>query len=256
MEAADVLNRMWKQDGTLATDKFKPVPHYRGMELLMEPNGSVTQDMRMLTKNLASLAPYLGGLNLADRSHAQPIWWRVKDMLALCGLLLDRLKIRKEFYMEDFPYQYGQLLKVSDELHILYCQVVRNGDIPPQLAGSGLVQAATEFPVRTIAHLGQRMLPYVTWAKSYRYRRPASQEAKEAPDKTGAIPRSARAGWLLHLYEEIVEKLYRSWDTSVRFSDAQKAQLFLGYLAALPRKNKPNEPPVNVTNETEENGNG
>ena len=34
--------------------------------------------------------------------------------------------------MNKFPYQYGQLLKVSDELHSLYCNVVRNGDVPPQ----------------------------------------------------------------------------------------------------------------------------
>lgn len=235
MDVANVLNRMWKQDGTPITDKCKPTPHYRGMELLMEPHGAVTRDMGMLIKSLGSLTPYLGGLHIADRSHAQQIWWRVKDMLALCGLLLDRLQIRKERYMEDFPYQYGQLLKVSDELHILYCHVVRKGEVPPQLAGSGLVQAATEFPIRTINQLCQRMMPYVTWAKTYRYCKTAEQ-GEEQPDQPGVMSKAARAGWLLYLYEGIVEKLCGAWDTSIRFNDAQKAQLFLGYLAALPKK--------------------
>lgn len=257
VNVADVLNRIWKQDGTLATDKFKPVPHYRGIELLLEPNELVTQDMSMLTKNFASLAAYLGKLNIADHAHTQMIWWRVKEMLALCGLLLDRFNIRKEHYMEDYPYQYGQLLKVSDELHILYCHVVRKGEVPPQLAGSSMVQAAGEFPVRTLSQLGQRMIPYVTWAKSYRYHKLTDQEAAEqAADQTGKMPKSVRAGWLLYLYEGIVEKLYRSWDTSVRFNDVQKAQLFLGYLAALPKKNKLNEQFTMNVNEMEENNNG
>ncbi len=30
--------------------------------------------------------------------------------------------------MQEFPYLYGQLLKVSDEMHILYCRVERDGD--------------------------------------------------------------------------------------------------------------------------------
>lgn len=252
LDAADVLNRMWKQNGTLITEKCKPVPHYRGMELLMEPDGPVTQDLNMLVKGLYSLAPYLGGLNINDRGHTQLIWWRVKEMLALCGFLLDRLQIRKERYMDDFPYQYGQLLKVSDELHILYCQVVRNGDVPPQLAGSGLVQAATEFPIRTINHLGQRMLPYVTWARSYRHHKmAAAQEETQAEDKPAPMSKPARAGWLLYLYEGIVEKLCSSWDPSVRFNDAQKAQLFLGYLAALPKKSKPDAAPAEDTKQTE-----
>lgn len=250
MDMADVLNCVWKQDGTLVTNKLKPVPYYRGMELLMEPNRPVIQDMSILTKKLVSLAPYLGRLQIADRGHVQQIWQRVKDMLALCGVLLDRLHIRKERYMEDFPYEYGQLLKVSDELHILYCQVVRKGDVPLQLAGSSMVQVATEFPVRTIGQLGQRMLPYVTWAKSYRYHKPIAQKAA---GKISTMSRPARAGWLLDLYEGIVEKLCSTWDPSVRFGDVQKAQLFLGYLAALPKKDKTT---VEGVTEKEENGNG
>lgn len=262
MDVADILNRVWKQNGTLATDKFKSAPHYRGMELLMEPDEPVTQDLSMLIKSCINLAPFLGVLNITDRSHAQPIWWRAKEMLVLCGLLLDRFQRRKESYMEDFAYQYGQLLKVSDELHALYGKVVRNEQIPPQLAGSGLVQAATEFPIRTLTLLGQRMMPYWTWAKSYQYRKLTDIEtSKEQKENPRAMLSTRRAGWLLYLYEGIVARLRQSWNESTRLNDAEKAQLFLGYLAALPKKDKPSEQPADIldgtddANEGEENGN-
>lgn len=249
MDVADVLNCVWKQDGKLATDKFRPVPHYRGMELLMEKDEPTTQDLSMLTKGCINLIPLLGVLNITDRTHAQTIWWRAKDMMALCGLLLDRIQRRKENYMDDFAFQYGQLLKVSDELHALYGKVVRNEDVPPQLAGSGLVQAATEFPIRTLTQLGQRMMPYWTWAKSYQYRKlKAEQIAEEQKGDDKIMLSTRRAGWLLYLYEGIVAKLRAAWNEKTRLNDAEKAQLFLGYLAALPKKDKTSEQPADIMN--------
>lgn len=35
--------------------------------------------------------------------------------------------------MENLPYLYGQLLKAADELHELYCDVVRDGQKPQEL---------------------------------------------------------------------------------------------------------------------------
>lgn len=127
--------------------------------------------------------------------------------------------------MESLPYLYGQLLKVSDELHALYCNVIRDGTLPTQLAGSGLYQSAADAPVRTLNLLGQRMNPYITWAKTYRTKR-CSEKGTE----------SWRAGWLLSLYEDIATKLAAAWQPETRFNDAEKAQLFIGYLAAFPKK--------------------
>ena len=45
--------------------------------------------------------------------------------------------------MESLPYLYGQLLKAADELHALYCKVVRNGEVPPQFVGGG---SADSYP--------------------------------------------------------------------------------------------------------------
>ena len=103
--------------------------------------------------------------------------------------------------------------------------VVRNGDLPTQLAGSSLYQAAAEAPVRTLHLLGQRVNPYITWAKTYRAKG-YSEKGQE----------SWRAGWFLSLYEELATKLYAAWPPEARFNDEEKAQLFIGYLAAFPKK--------------------
>lgn len=224
LDTADILNRFWKQNGELATGNFKPVPKYFGMELLMEPDLSAISELHSLSENAMTVGAFLGN-RLAGKELQHPIWNKMKDMLALMGLLLYRKGIRKDIYMENLPYLYGQLLKVSDELHALYCNVVRNGDLPTQLAGSSLYQAAAEAPVRTLHLLGQRVNPYITWAKTY-----CTKGYSEKGQK------SWRAGWLLSLYEELATKLYAAWPPEARFNDEERAQLFIGYLAAFPKK--------------------
>lgn len=150
---------------------------------------------------------------------------KAKDMLALMGLFLYREHIGKDQYMKNLPYLYGQLLKAADELHALYCNVVRNGEMPPQLVGSTLFQSAAEAPIRTLNILSQRIMPYYAWANSYRF-----QGMKEAGKE------SWRAGWLYRICEQTMNKLQNSWAPQTRFSDEEKAQLFIGYLAAFPKK--------------------
>lgn len=236
LDVADILNLFWKRNGALATNKFKPVPKYHGMELLMETNLSVTSELHSLSEQAMTIGAFLGN-RLASKELNHPIWNKIKDMLALTGLLLYREGIRKDAYMGDLPYLYGQLLKVSDELHALYCNVVRNGALPNQLAGSGLYQAAAEAPVRTLHLLGQRMNPYITWAKTYRTKG-ASEKGKE----------SWRARWLLSLYEEVATQLFAAWQPEARFNDGEKAQLFIGYLAAFPKR-EPHDNQSELTNQ-------
>lgn len=223
LDAADILNRIWKQDGTLVSNKFEAYPKHYGMKLLMEREMSTQKDLHNLVQGAAAFGAYLSRLSMENLQD--PIWWKVKDMLALLGLLLYRKSIRKEQYMEDYPYLYGQLLKAFDELHALYCIVERDGELPLQLAGGSVFQAASDAPVRTLDLLGQRMSPYLMWAKSYRTKK-VEEKNKE----------SWRAGWLLLLCEKIALKLHIHWKQEIRFTDAEKAQLFIGYLAAFPKK--------------------
>ena len=224
LDVADILNQFWKQNGEIATDKFKPCPQYHGMELLLEPDLPVTADMHRLTESTMNIGPHLGNL-CAKREFYYPIWEKTKDMLAILGSFLSRRHIGKEQYMENLPYLYGQLLKAADEVHALYCTVVRNGDIPPQFVGSSLFKSAAETPVRTMQMLSQRLMPYYSWAKSYRLKN-IKEPGKE----------SWRAGWLYGICEKIMGKLQENWTLQTRFNDEEKAQLFIGYLAAFPRK--------------------
>ena len=224
LDIADVLNRFWKQSGEVATDKFKPVPRYHGIEILMDSKLSVSADLHRLSESAMSIGSFFGNLS-AKNAWSQPMQEKAKDMLALMGLLFYRERIGKEKYMESLPYLYGQLLKAADELHVLYCKVVRNGEVPPQLVGGTLFQSAAEAPIRTLNILSQRIMPYYSWAKSYRLK--GIMEA----DKE-----SWRAGWLYRICEQTVDKLQNSWAPQTRFSDEEKAQLFIGYLAAFPKK--------------------
>ena len=127
--------------------------------------------------------------------------------------------------MESMAFLVGQLLKISDELHTLYCKVVRDGDVPPQLAGSSLFMTAGENPNQAIAQLSLRMNPYITWAKQYRFKN-ITTENKE----------SWRAGWFLGLYEDVANKLNVTMTDLTRFGDFDKAWLFIGYLASFPKR--------------------
>lgn len=241
MQISDILNKFWKQDGKLVADKFKPIPKYHGVELLFEADRYVKNDLHILIKNAINIGPFLGILS-AKGDKDNDIWKNIRYMIALAGFLLYSNGSGKDEYMEKLPYTYGQLLKVSDELHIMYCRTVRNGDIPVQLAGGSLFQAATEVPVRTLSILGQRMNPYIVWARSY--------SNKNVMDKG---KESWRARWLLSLYERMAGKIYDSWTDKIKFTDEDKAEFFIGYLAAFPKNENVRSQLIN--NEQEENEN-
>ena len=103
----------------------------------MEPSMSVVFDLHLLCEKAFSLGAYLGQSYAKacfneekDRKllFQQPTWKNGRNILAFLGLILYRNNIQKEDYMENMPYLYGQLLKAADELQVLYCKVVRNGD--------------------------------------------------------------------------------------------------------------------------------
>jgi hypothetical protein len=228
LNTSDVFNSFWKQDGSIATKNFKPIPRHHGLRLIMEPDAPVFLDLHILVEKGMTIGPFLGNELVKNRMY-MPLR-KVYDLLALMGLLLFRINIRRDYYMENLPYLYGQLLKVSDELHALYCKVVRKGEYPAQFVGSSLFQSAAETPVRTLNILAQRISPYYSWAKSYRLK-----------DVQTAGEESWRARWLYSLFENIMIKLNDKWSVQTRFNDEEKAQFFIGYLAAFPQKEKFND---------------
>jgi len=155
--------------------------------------------------------------------------------------------------MENAAYLVGQLLKVSDELHAMYCRVKREGDIPSQLAGNSVFVFASETPVKALAVLCQRMMPYIAWAKQYRTKGvkydPNDERLKENKGKSSGL-----AKYYLSLYESVASKLKSTLTLNIRFDDFEKAQVFLGYLAALPKEERQNDAEtfVEAENTTEE----
>lgn len=104
----------------------------------------------------------------------------------------------------------GRILSLADTLHAEYCKDVRKGDTPPQLLGNALIATVIGDPNRGLARMLDRIGPYQAWAK-----RRGSGLARWSCGEMGKIAR------------EVAEKL-----TPVkRFSDAERAQLLLGYLA-------------------------
>ena len=246
MEVSDVLNQIWRQDGKLSTDKFKPFPRYHGIQLLFEGEKEVIQrDLFLLTRNTTNLASYLGKIGIFRRPYDKAdfmILRQTQKILSLMGLFLYQLGTRKEKYMQEFPYLFGQLLSVSDALHEMYCIVVRDNDIPNTLAGSGLYIMGGEQPYKTLGVLGDRMSPYIAWAKTHKFRRVKMMRGE-----------SWSAGEYLDLYGTIAAQLQKVWDDQTRFSEEEKAQYFIGYLAKFPKSKESTEEQTESQNENLEN---
>ncbi len=218
LDVADILNCFWKQNGEIVTNKFKPFSKYHGIEILMNQDLPVNADLHKLSESAMTIGAFMGNTCARiDLTHESSKKWnllqnRVKGMLMLMGLLLYRKNIRKDYYMDNLPYLYGQLLKAADELHALYCHVVRkDGEIPPNLVGSSLFRNAAEAPIRTMNLLSQRIMPYYSWAKSYRLKG-IKESGKE----------SWRAGWLYSICEKTMGKLQNNWKEPMQFNDEEK----------------------------------
>lgn len=250
LHVASTLNQFWKANGESISSKTKTIPRYHGIEILMDPKMEMVSDLHLLCEKAFTLAAYLGRwsaikcVGQEERKKMvlkESVWNASRNILALMGLVLYRNDIHKEDYMESMPYLYGQLLKAADELHVLYCKVVRNGEIPPQLVGGSVFQSAAEMPVRTLNVLSQRMLPYYTWAKSYRWK---GVETKGIE--------SGLAGWLYMMCEKITTSLNTVWTPKTRFTEEEKAQLFIGYMAEFPKKEKSETTKRNEENKEDE----
>lgn len=257
-EVADIMNDIWRRDGKLASEKYKPVVSYHGMELLFNESRMMWEtDLHRMAENSVNMAAFAGPLlnSVKGRNKNDPkdkVIWKVRDTLVFIGMLLYWLDVRKGDYMNEYPYLLGQMLKVSDSLHELYCHEVRKGEVPPQLIGSGLYVSASETPLQAFSQLAGRMNPYITWAKVNRDKRiVASRKDKDGNDLEYQGP---TAGYLLSMYNRIANQLKDVLTEQNRFNDHEKALLFIGYLASYPKSERKDEKNDSI-NEDEMGGN-
>ncbi len=215
IKIAEVMNRVWNRSGN-QTGEVQRTGKYHGIDLLFGVSPAILRsDLCKLIKNAENMAAYASTAlrsNEKNKLSANDI----KQMRSLLGMFLYWLGIRKDDYMNNYPYLLGQLLKISDAIHELYCNKVRNEQIPRQLAGSSLYCSASERPLQTLAQLATRMHPYISWCKANK------KEAYQGPP----------AYYYLNLYEKTADKLKLAFSEQTNFTDAEKAQLFIGYLAA------------------------
>lgn len=224
VDVAAIVNQVWRQNGE--SSPVSAMHPYEGIELFLHQaqHRLLLHELHILVQHGMPLFIHAGPLLHSGRKCSRIA--QLEQILPILSMLLFFSGNRKDDYMEATPYLMGQLLKASDELHALYCKVVRNNQIPPQLVGSALFVAASETPGRTLSQLSVRIAPYLSWAKQYRTKNEDS---------------SGLAGWYLKVFERIANKLATEYSVPMRWSDAQKAQLFIGYLASFPKQEKRNE---------------
>ncbi|HCT86210.1 MAG TPA: hypothetical protein DF296_13545 [Candidatus Margulisbacteria bacterium] len=232
LQVSACLNRFWKMDGTyvktIKGDDKPLIPSSQGIDLLLDENPErfVPYLMSLLIKNTKGLLLFIGNHRMQLDNKGKPNIFSVSDkkkyehhkllIPSIYGLLLYKLNIRKDAYMKESPFLVGRMLKLADELHALYCEIVRENKLPPQLIGNALIVTALESPEQAIAQLYRRMAHYIGWAKQYR----SKDESK-----------SWVAGDLLMQFEEAVTQM-KGVSFSKRQTDTERAQQFIGYLAS------------------------
>jgi hypothetical protein len=154
----------------------------------------------------------------------------VRAFAVLC-IALYRLDHRKEAYMTEAPYLLGRMLALVDTLHASYCKVIRGGNLPPQLLGSQNYVAATRFPARAFANLGDRLRIYQAWARTTRI----ADSPKDESERENSRARIS-AKWALARLGEIAPQLHGRLPSG-QLDDFGKAELLLGYLAREEKKN-------------------
>ncbi len=123
--------------------------------------------------------------------------------------------------MNESAFLLGRCLRVADEVHRLYCEVVRNKDLPPELCGSALLVSMMESPGMTLSQLAMRSAPYVKWARAFH------------DDQKGGL-----VHYWMRQWSEIADPLLeKGWPN--RLGPEERAHVFLGYLSSFPKKENP-----------------
>jgi hypothetical protein len=216
LQISECLGRVWRLDGT-SGDEVSSIPKSSGIELLLDESAAfhnVPHLLAVALQNGKGLFFSLG--NTLHRNEVLELRGLNKHkqlMPAILGLLLWKLGIGKESYMNNSSYLIGRMLKLADELHALYCKEIRKGSLPPQLLGNALMAAALDSPAQALAQLALRIAPYLGWART---------------NSTDS------AGLSRYILKELglVEGKLRDMALPTRLDDPARAQLLLGYVSA------------------------
>jgi hypothetical protein len=218
-EVVRCLNTVWLKAGT-EVKWVSGADIGAGLTLLLDTGPTLRtfagQALRQALTNWTPLLLALGQANqLPGQVHKTGKDYDKHPLLlpAILGLLLAKIGSRKERYMWTNHYLIGRMLSLADQLHAAYCRGVRDGSYPPRLLGNSLMATALENPTTGLARLAERLLVYQGWAS-------AAQGGQDI----------GLAKWLLGELARVENSIDKEI-LPARCSDAEKAQLLLGYLA-------------------------
>lgn len=243
-----MLRRHFRKDGTEHSDVVS-IPFSLAFRLFLEPRDQVMPiAARILHLANERFKKLLFGVGQAMRGPIDDIKPfnrpMARDAVSLLALLLWKMNRKKELFMNDTAYQIGQLLSAADKLHYGYCLDQRSGSIPPTLLGNSLLTLAEKNPTGALSQLLTRVKPYYGWANKARsgnlnanIEKAQSEGASESIKKTridraykikaGAFAPIAMASIAAELHGNL---------SSATLDDIFRAELLLGYLAGIPRK--------------------
>lgn len=222
------LNSVWKQNGKRAdTGKskvriFEPAD---GLRLLLEGQSHALAAYMMgrFMQHAQGYFLVLCRVNCRIDKKGMRIIAGLPDKIyypGILGLLLLKSGKQKESFMKQSAFLLGRFLRVADEIHRLYCEVVRKNDLPPELCGSSMLVGMMEAPGMTLSQLAMRSAPYVKWARAYHN------------DEKGGL-----VHYWMQRWSEIADPLLETgWPR--RLDAEERAQLFLGYLSSFPKNKK------------------
>lgn len=142
-------------------------------------------------------------------------------------------------YTEGLGFRFGQLLAITDMIHVGYCMDRRGGDVPPSLMGNSVLAIAGADPVRALAILQSRLKPYLAWvgenANGAVSTRAAQYEQQGNKGRAIAVRRAlSHCGRAETIAREMRGLLADYRANGGQVDDSFKAELLLGYMAGLP----------------------
>lgn len=261
-EVVGCLNLVWYREG-MRVERISGMNITTGLSLLLETPPYIEEIAEyMLSVALRNASTLLLALGHADHRGDGTFKWILDRktgannkpyakhgslLPCILGLLLDKLGHKKGDYMHTAPFLVGQMMSLADTLHKEYCLKVRgtrkgsdvsnkkgNGQrntsgLPRQLIGNAAMSIAMDDPIEGLARLTERILIYQAWANT----------------ASGDI---GYAGWALGEYRRVSEELGKMTLPN-RSTDADKAQMLLGYLSRIGGRRDESENTTNLENE-------
>lgn len=233
------LNTVWKRDGKEKNKgeqagKVRIFQPTDGLRLLLDTQGNILA-ANMIERFMQHAQGYFLTLCRSTGKHKIASLPEKEKYPGILGLLLYKSGKNKEDFMNESAFLLGRCLRITDEIHRLYCEVVRKKDLPPELCGSSLLVSMMESPVITLSQLAMRSAPYIKWARG----------GGEKGDMGGLV------WYWLKKWEETADQLHTlTWPK--RLIPEARAQIFLGYLASFPKSEKPNDNQADSDNTTKQ----